>query len=441
MAIGPALKRLWRHQAFRRLLTVRVLSQAADGTLQVGMASYILFSPQSQPDAWAIAGVLALTLLPFTVIGPFVSTYLDRWSRRQVTVISDTVRCALAVVIGAIIAANLTDGGWQVVLFGALLVAMSINRFMLAGLSAGMQYTVEDDEYLSASSILPTVGPLGVVIGAALGFAARAGLGPFLPAHQADAVVFWVAALGFGCSVLVSRRFARDALGPEPGLPRTTAREVLDGLVRAWGHLRTRGPAGLGLASMFCSRLLFGVLSVIVILALRNSYHVGDTTAALADLTLWGLITGAGFILATPFVPLLARRLGLRRTAVVVILIGGVAQLVPAFAGGKWTLFVISFFVGLAAQSLKICVDTLVQAHVDEEFKGRVFVFYDMLFNGAFVLAAVVVAVLLPPTGLSMAAFAVLGAVWLALAVAFGVVSRMLGAAAFEKGTEDLTRA
>lgn len=441
MAIGPALKRLWRHQAFRRLLTVRVLSQAADGTLQVGMASYILFSPQSQPDAWAIAGVLALTLLPFTVIGPFVSTYLDRWSRRNVTVISDTIRCALAVVIGAIIAANLTDGGWQVVLFGALLVAMSINRFMLAGLSAGMQYTVEEDEYLSASSILPTVGPLGVVIGAVLGFGARAGLGPFLPAHQADAVVFWVAALGFFCSVLVSRRFSRDALGPEPGQPRTTAREVLDGLGRAWGHLTTRPPAGLALVSMFVSRLLFGMLTVIVILALRNTFHVGDELAALGDLTIWGLLTGAGFILATPFVPVLARRFGLRRTAVGVLLLGGIAQLVPALLGGKWTLFVISFFVGLAAQSLKICVDTLVQAHIDEEYKGRVFVFYDMLFNGAFVLAAVLVAVTLPETGLSMAAFAVLAAVWLALGVAFGVVSRMIGTATFEKGTEDLTRA
>lgn len=439
MAIGPALKRLWRHQAFRRLLTVRVLSQAADGTLQVGMASYILFSPQSQPNAWAIAGVLALTLLPFTVIGPFVSTYLDRWSRRHVTVISDTIRCALAVVIGVIIAANLTDGGWQLVLFGALLVAMSINRFMLAGLSAGMQYTVETDEYLSASSILPTVGPLGVVIGAVLGFAARAGLGPFLPAHQADAVVFWVAAVGFFCSVLVSRRFARDALGPEPGQPRTTVREVLEGLGRAWGHLGTRAPAGLGLVSMFVSRLLFGMLTVIVILALRNSFHVGDPTAALADLTIWGLLTGAGFILATPFVPVIARRIGLRWTAVGVLVLGGVAQLVPALLGGKWTLFVISFFVGLAAQSLKICVDTLVQAHIDEEYKGRVFVFYDMLFNGAFVLAAVVVALTLPETGLSTVAFAVLAAVWLALGLVFGVVSRIIGKATFEKGTEDLT--
>ncbi len=92
MQVIAALRRLWRHASFRRLLALRTLSQAADGTLQVGMASYILFSPQSQPDAWAIAGVLALTLLPFTVIGPFVSPLLDRWSRRNVALYSDIAR-------------------------------------------------------------------------------------------------------------------------------------------------------------------------------------------------------------------------------------------------------------------------------------------------------------------------------------------------------------
>ena len=40
-------------------------------------------------------------------------------------------------------------------------------------------------------------------------------------------LVFWVAAGLFFGSVTVSRRFARDALGPEPGQPRTSARDVL----------------------------------------------------------------------------------------------------------------------------------------------------------------------------------------------------------------------
>ena len=454
MKLIPALRRLWRHAAFRRLLTLRVLSQAADGTLQVGMASYLLFSPQSQPDAWAIAGVLALTLLPFTVIGPFVSPLLDRWSRRDVALYSDVTRAALSLVLGVTIFSGATSGVWAVVLYGALLVAMSINRFMLAGLSAGLQHTVDEDEYLTASSIVPTVGPLGVVIGAVLGFLARFTLGGLLPAHQADSVVFGFAAVLFLGSVLICRGFPRDALGPTRSLSQAPAaskgsdadapsgpRAVLDGLAEAWRHLGTRPTARLALALMAVSRLLFGLLSVAVILAARNLWHPVDQPApALADITLWGLFTGAGFILAAPLVPGLVRALGLGRTALALLIGCAAVSLTTAFVSAKLGVFVLSFLIGLGVQSFKICVDTIVQAHVDEGFKGRVFTFYDMAFNGAFVLAGVVAAFVLPPTGLSVAAFLGIAATYAACAVAFAVARRRLGADTFERGTEDLTR-
>ena len=67
-----------------------------------------------------------------------------------------------------------------------------------------------------------------------------------------------------------------------------------------------------------------------------------------------------------------------------------------------------AFLLGLTAQNIKICVDTLVQAHVDDEFKGRVFVLYDMIFNVALVLAAVIGALILPANGKSVLILVVL---------------------------------
>jgi predicted MFS family arabinose efflux permease len=46
-------------------------------------------------------------------------------------------------------------------------------------------------------------------------------------------------------------------------------------------------------------------------------------------------------------------------------------------------------------------VDTLVQTHVDDEFRGRVFSLYDVIFNVAFVGAAAVAALVLPESGRS----------------------------------------
>lgn len=444
MGVISALRRLWRHEAFRRLLGLRILSQAADGTLQVGMASYILFSPQSQPDAWAIAGVLALTLLPFTVIGPFVSPLLDRWSRRNVALYSDITRAALATLIGVIIFSGLTSGGWLVVLFGALLVAMSINRFMLAGLSAGLQHTVDREEFLTASSIVPTIGPIGVVLGAAIGVGVRFGFGGLLGADQANSLVFLIAAAGFVGSVLVCRGFAPSALGPSAEETRSGggARAVARGLAEAGRHLRTRPTAIVALALMAVTRLLFGLLSVAVILAARNLWHpVTDPDAALADLSVWGVATGAGFILAAPLVPVLVRRFGLGVSAVGILVGGALASVVSAQTTWKLALFVISFVIGLAVQSFKICVDTIVQAHVDEQFKGRVFTFYDMAYNGAFVLAGVLAAFVLPDSGLSVGAFLGMALTYAACAVVMAAARRRLGAATFEEGTESLVAA
>lgn len=438
MKLGPALRRLWRHSGFRRLLTVRLFTQAADGTLQVGMASFVLFSPQNQPNAWAIAGVLAITLLPFTVLGPFVSPLLDRWSRRQVVVICDTIRAGLAILIGLILFLGAGSGGWSVLLYGALLVAMSINRFVLAGLSAGMQHTVDKDEYLTASSILPTLGPLGVVLGVVLGAGVRFSSASWLEAHQADGLVFWISAALFVCSVLRARGFARGGLGPEVPAAVTHAGEVLRGLREAASHLRVRGPVLLNLATFGGSRLLFGLFSVAVILAARNFFNE-TPEAALADLTMWGIMTGAGFIAATAFVPLVARHTGLRRAAVGFLVVGAVVQAVPALVPEKWVMFVASIFLGLSAQSFKIATDTVVQAHVDESFKGRAFVFYDMIFNGTFVLSAVVAAVILPETGLSVAIYSLMALTYSGLAVGYALISRRLGADRFEKGTADLT--
>ena len=60
--------------------------------------------------------------------------------------------------------------------------------------------------------------------------------------------------------------------------------------------------------------------------------------------------------------------------------------------------------LGFVAQGVKICVDTTLQETVEDDFRGRVFSVYDTLFNVTFVVALLVGAFLLPPSGISYAA-------------------------------------
>src|SRR3712207_9024864 len=64
MAVVRDLRVLLRFQGFRRLLAVRLLSQGADGVYQVALAAYVVFSPEKQTSAAAIASAMAVLLLP-----------------------------------------------------------------------------------------------------------------------------------------------------------------------------------------------------------------------------------------------------------------------------------------------------------------------------------------------------------------------------------------
>ncbi|MGJ6981658.1 MFS transporter [Aestuariimicrobium soli] len=432
-----------RHPKFKRLLAVRIATQASDGTLQVGMASYVLFSPQSQPNAVAIATVLAITLLPFSFLGPFVSVVLDRWSRQRVVVWTDALRAVIALALAALVFTGNRSLEVQAVMFGLLLVAMSANRFLLAGLTAGLPYTVNKSEYLTASSIMPTIGPTGVLIGGAIAGGLRLALAPrYLATHQADAVVFVVAALMFCTSVTLAFGFGKHELGPEPGLPRArmtpwqSARKVLAELRDALVHIGQQGPTGVSLATIFGARVCFGLISVGVILGYRNYFHtVSQVNKAMADIGLWGALTGVGFVLSAALVPPLAHRFGLRRTMLVLLVASGLVQAIPGSIFHRVPLLIAAFGIGLFAQSIKIVVDTVCQIHVDDHYKGRVFVIYDMIFNAAIVVAAALAIWVLPADGFSHAAFIATGVAYLVLAAFFWWrTSRRGGDEAFNHG-------
>ena len=48
-------------------------------------------------------------------------------------------------------------------------------------------------------------------------------------------------------------------------------------------------------------------------------------------------------------------------------------------------------------------VEGSVQQYVDDEFRGRVFAFYDVVFNASFIAAATVAALVMPSSGKSYA--------------------------------------
>jgi len=171
-------------------------------------------------------------------------------------------------------------------------------------------------------------------------------------------------------------------------------------------------------------------------LVYRNYFHAPDQLdAAIADLGVLVVITGAGFVFASVVTPPVSARLGVRSAMIIALLASAVFQLVPGSIYARIPLMIAAFLLGLTAQAIKICVDTLVQAHVADEFKGRVFVIYDVIFNVALVAASVIAAIILPANGKSVMVLILMAVCYLLISVWFALVSRGVS---MNEGTESL---
>ncbi|MQY12656.1 putative MFS-type transporter [Streptomyces sp. RB5] len=413
MSLVHDLRTLLGLGAFRKLLAVRLLSQLADGVFQVALATYVVFSPEKQTSAASIASAMAVLLLPYSLVGPFAGVLLDRWSRRQVLFYGNLVRAVFAAATAVLVAAAVPDA---LFLLCALCVT-AVNRFILSGLSAALPRVVDTGEQLvMGNSLSPTAGTLAATSGAAVGFVVSLA-GP--EGHAADAITVFVAGLLYLCAGLASLRFGRDRLGPDPeAIPprlRTAVAGTARGLVAGLRHLAQRPVAARALGSMAVMRFCYGALTVTVLMLCRYAW-TDDNTEAMALLGVAVGVSGAGFFAAAVITPWAVARLG--PLGWITMCAGAAAVLVTVlglpFARG--TVLAAAFVLGLATQGAKISTDTVVQTAVADDHRGRVFSLYDMLFNIAFVGAAAVSALMLPPDGRSATLILTVAALYAAVA-------------------------
>ncbi|HEX7186740.1 MAG TPA: MFS transporter [Actinomycetes bacterium] len=424
MSYAGDLRAVVRHQDFRRLFATRLTSQAADGCFQAALASLFFFSPERQTSAASVASAFAVLLLPYSLVGPFAGVLLDRWRRRQILVVSNLLRTAM--VLGV---AGLTFGGVTgVPLYVAVLACLSVNRFFLAGLSAALPHVVTRDELVMANSVSTTTGTIVAILGGGVGFGLKRLLGD---GSAADAQVIVLAALVYALAAALAARMDRDLLGPdlETARPQTreAVRHVTRGLVDGARHVWSHRPAGHALAAIGAHRFFYGISTISGILLFRSYFNdVDDVDAGLAGLAKAFAASGAGFLLAAVITPEVTRHLRKQTWISICFAAAAVTEAFYVVLLSEWGLLAGAFVVGIAAQGSKICVDTIVQESVDDAFRGRVFSFYDVIFNIAFVSAAAFGAVALPADGNSPAVFGIIAAGYAATSATYALATRRL---------------
>ena len=406
---------LLRDPKLSRLLRVRWSGQITDGIFQSALASFVLFSPERQASAVNAAVAFAVVLLPYSIVGPFVGTLLDRFSRQRAIFFSNITRSTTLVIIALLMFNGYT--GVEITVF--VLVAFGVNRLILAGLSAGIPLMTPPKELISANALAVTGGSVWVVLGGGLGLGIRKVLDFLATADDADAVIILFAAFGYLVAAVFASRLGKSEIGPRPHeIVKGSFTQGLVEMREGFEFLREHADAARGIAATAVHRGGLTALTLTALLLERNTFNdPADSEAGLAGLSLTLSIAAVGFVIGALIAPYGVRKFGRHRWMRLSISAASVSSLFLVIDRTPVLLAITAFFTALFGQSVKVTNDALVQSKIDDYFRGRVFSVYDVVVNAAIVTGALCAAWILPLSGDSWILPLIVSAAWSLVAV------------------------
>jgi MFS family permease len=381
------------------------MGQLTDGIFQSSLASFLLFSPERQPDAKSAAVAFAVVLLPYSLVGPFVGTILDRISRQRVILFANLFRAFTLIFIAGLIRNGAT--GIELTIF--VLVAFGVNRLILAGLSAGLPLLFDTtgtegrNTLVSINATTVTGGTVFVVLGGGIGIGIRGLLEGSMSANQADGILVSISASCFFIAGLLSLRIKREELGPLPHeVKKQSVVAAYQEMVDGYKFLRTIKDCFLGISATAVQRGGLTALTLMALLLNRNTFNdPANPEAGLAGFAFAITIAGVGITIGAAIAPFGVKKFGRHAWIRYSLFASAVLPILLAFNQNEFFLVATGFFAGMAGQGVKVTNDALVQSKIVDEFRGRVFAVYDVMVNMGIVSGAIIAAFVLPANGVS----------------------------------------
>ena len=388
---------LIRDKKLFRLLRVRWSGQFTDGLFQSALASFVLFSPERQASATNAAVAFAVVLLPYSVVGPFVGTLLDRFSRQRAILFSNLIRAATLLVVAHFIYYEYPGS----LITAVVLIAFGVNRLILAGLSAGIPLMTTPQNLISANAIAVTGGSVWVVLGGGLGLGLRKVIDAVFTADHSDAFIIVAASLGYLITAFLAARLTRTEIGPHPHeIVKGSFTQGLREMQEGFQFLKEHGDAARGIIAVAIHRGGLTALTLTALLLERNTFNdPANSDAGLAGLSFTLTIAAIGFVLGALIAPRGVSVMGRHRWMRLSVIAASISALTLVIERTPFLLAVTAFLTSLCGQSVKVTNDALVQSKIDDYFRGRVFAVYDVVVNGAIVCFSLIAAKILPLSG------------------------------------------
>ena len=370
-----------------------------DGVFQSALASFVLFSPERQANALSAAIGFAVVLLPYSVVGPFVGTILDRVSRQRALFFANLARSANLLVV-ALFVFNGTTG---VALTAVVLIAFGINRLILAALSAGLPLLIDSKSLITANAIAVTGGSVLVVLGGGIGVGVRALVDGAALADHADSLLILLASSGYLTAALLSGRLSKYEIGPLAHEKAAASfRQGFTDMREGIDFLRKNIDTARGIVATAVHRGGLTALTLTALLLERNTFN--DPSKPEDGLQGFGIaltIAGIGVFLGAFLAPYGVARFGRHRWIKFAMFASALSPVFLAIWQTEVALAITAFLTAFCGQNIKVTNDALVQSKIDDYFRGRVFAVYDVVVNSAIVSGGLIAALLLPTSGVT----------------------------------------
>lgn len=309
----------------------------------------------------AVAGLVAVEILPILALGPVAGVVIDRFSRKGVLIGADLFRA------GLVLSLMWPQGVWHAYLVAAGLAAGS--TFFNPTVQAVIPSLTTDQQRLAANSVSWSTGRLVQIIASALvgGLITLVGTGP----------AFAVNAASFVASAFLIARLPIPAHAGEVGsVARRGMRNYLLDARTGLRFARTNWLVSRLLVVQALASLATGATSaMLVVLA---EHHLNLPPEGFAWLI--GAI-GLGSLLG-PLIPTtLARDYRDARWLFVPYVLRGIGDVMLAVVTPLPIAILILFVYGLNASTGVVVFNSTIQTAVPETVRGRVFTLLDIVWN------------------------------------------------------------
>jgi MFS family permease len=307
---------LFRHFDFLRLWSAETFS--VFGVQFSGLAIPWIAAKILKADTFAVGVLGALSTLPFLVFGLFVGVWADRNRRRPIMIMSDIGR---AVALATIPITALLFGPSMIVLYVVSFSVGTLTVFDDVSSYAYLPSLVDSDQLVEANSRMETSRASAQVAG------------PSLAGVLIQLVTAPIAVILDVVGYLGSAGFLSMIRKEEPQVKQkadaSVVKDVKEGLTVVFGNRSLWSIAGATGTSNFFSSALFPPYLLFVVQELGLSSPV---------LGLVFTLGAVGALVGALSANMVAKRLGVGRTIVISIFVGGISWIAVYFASPSFNL-------------------------------------------------------------------------------------------------------